>query len=595
MTFSSSKRSESCERPEKNKSGLVSKKNVKTSQSMTAFDGLTAAITKLTERLDFVETTIFGWTLPIEHGLTIQPPQLDFGSPIATGHQRSLRHFMARQTRRGMQFSPYELDASHRQRDVGLIETTAIDDLIEGALAIADRHFQDLEDGNIADEEDDEWEDAFEVISLAPSPLSSAASSPLSSPPRSRPGSPSASVSSKLRQASPDSCKSRSGSPLSDSCPTTPMPIDPADDPDLTPLVHNVHRRWRLEKAVARRRKRRRRAAPHTPFERRPNLHRSQVHREQPPETLNIDAGDLPVSSGGAWTGKRSKEKRRLFNLPELRAMKCKVIQWNGRPKLILDARGRIVAILIGRPEDVDWDTVVDEAVREIHHARKKGVRLRVFKPARPSHRRGQFSVFAAGVSFGGGQKSRCTLSSAKAPEKQEYPSARWFPIEFEPGLIHNFSNSIFPTVTFNCGPDMVTFDHRVSLNLANGLCGITCGGDFDHSVGGHIYLKQLKFVIEFPSGSSILIPSGCVNHGNTPLQPGETRTSMTQYAAGGLFRWVAYGFQSAKSLLSQEGGKEMRDQFDGALGLRWEQALDMFSKYDELEADQKAVFQGLM
>ncbi|KAJ6570657.1 hypothetical protein B0H10DRAFT_1840045, partial [Mycena sp. CBHHK59/15] len=140
---------------------------------------------------------------------------------------------------------------------------------------------------------------------------------------------------------------------------------------------------------------------------------------------------------------------------------------------------------------------------------------------------------------------------------------------EQEPGLIHNFSNSIFPTVTFNCGPDTVTFDHRVSLNLANSLCGITCGGDFDHSVGGHIYLKQLKFVIEFPCGSSILIPSGCVNHGNTPLQPCETRTSMTQYAAGGLFRWVAYGFQSAKSLLSQEGGKEMRDQFDGALGLR--------------------------
>ncbi|KAJ6563768.1 hypothetical protein B0H10DRAFT_2239371 [Mycena sp. CBHHK59/15] len=130
------------------------------------------------------------------------------------------------------------------------------------------------------------------------------------------------------------------------------MPIDPADDPDLTPLVHNVHRRWRLEKAVARRRKRRRRAAPHTPFERRPNY---------------------TGLSGGAWTGKRSKEKRRLFNLPELRAMKCKVIQWNGRePKLISDARGRIVAILIGRPEDVDWDTVVDEAVREIHHARKR-------------------------------------------------------------------------------------------------------------------------------------------------------------------------------------------------------------------------------
>ncbi|KAJ6546152.1 hypothetical protein B0H10DRAFT_2131732 [Mycena sp. CBHHK59/15] len=148
----------------------------------------------------------------------------------------------------------------------------AIDDLIEGALVIADHHFQDLEDGNIADGEDNEWEDAFEVISLAPSPLSSAASSPLLYPPRSRPGSPSASVSSKLQQASPDSCKLCPGSPLSDSCPTTPMPIDLADDLaddlDLPPLIHDVHRRRRLEKAVARRRKSRQRATPHTPFER---------------------------------------------------------------------------------------------------------------------------------------------------------------------------------------------------------------------------------------------------------------------------------------------------------------------------------------
>ncbi|KAJ6599613.1 hypothetical protein B0H10DRAFT_2322761, partial [Mycena sp. CBHHK59/15] len=62
-------------------------------------------------------------------------------------------------------------------------------------------------------------------------------------------------------------------------------------------------------------------------------------------------------------------------------------------------------------------------------------------------------------------------------------------------------------------------------------------------------------------------MPSGCVDHGNTPLQPGETRTSMTQYAAGGLFRWVAYGFQSAKLLLSQVGGKQLRDGIDGVPG----------------------------
>ncbi|KAJ6600899.1 hypothetical protein B0H10DRAFT_2082626 [Mycena sp. CBHHK59/15] len=508
---------------------------------------------------------------------------------------------MARQTRSGTQFSPYALDSLTRDTRV------AIDPLIEDALGAADRYFQGLDDGVIIDDEDsDQWEDAFDcrlITALIP--------------PHSRAVSPSASASSHLRLASPHSRKSRSVTPLSDSRPMTPMLIDPAvGDADVASPAHEIHRRRRNEQAAARRRERRRRAAPHTPFERRPNMHRSQTHREEPPETVNVDAGDLPSSSGGAWTGRRSgKGKCRPFTLPELLAMKCKVIYWNGRdPKLILDARGRIVAILIGRPEDPDWD-------EEMHRARRKGMRHRVFKSARPLHRRGRFSVLAAGVSFGGGQKRPGNLVNNRFARRliqrllknqsirrfagfQSSALATYAPklyryyclilkalFEQEPGLIHNFSNSIFPVVTFNCGPDTVTFDHRDGLNLSHGLCAITCGGNFDHTLGGHIYLKQLKLVIEYPSGSSVLIPSGCVNHGNTPLQPGETRTSMTQYAAGGLFRWVTYGFQSAKSLLSKKGGKEIRDQHDGAPGSRWEEALDMFSKYDDLVADQIAVF----
>ncbi|KAJ6500300.1 hypothetical protein DFH09DRAFT_944946 [Mycena vulgaris] len=128
---------------------------------------------------------------------------------------------------------------------------------------------------------------------------------------------------------------------------------------------------------------------------------------------------------------------------------------------------------------------------------------------------------------------------------------------ERHPGLIHIFANSIFPAATFNCGPDAVTCDHLDYLNLGHGLCGISCGGDFDHTEGGHIHLDlgERRVVIEFPSGSSTLILSGFIRHGNTPIQPGETRHSFTQYAAGGLFRWAAYGFQSAKALLAQGGG----------------------------------------
>jgi hypothetical protein len=116
-------------------------------------------------------------------------------------------------------------------------------------------------------------------------------------------------------------------------------------------------------------------------------------------------------------------------------------------------------------------------------------------------------------------------------------------------------------------------------------------GGEFNHRSGGQIYLKQLNLVIDFPSGATVLIPSAFVDHGNTPIADGETRYSITQYAAGGLFRWVKYGFQSAKSVLASVGGAKLVAAFDGVPGSRWEWALSLFSEVDQLEADREAVF----
>jgi hypothetical protein len=137
----------------------------------------------------------------------------------------------------------------------------------------------------------------------------------------------------------------------------------------------------------------------------------------------------------------------------------------------------------------------------------------------------------------------------------------------------------------------MATFEHTDFLNLINGMCGVSCGGKYDAKKSAHFYMKEFNTVLDFPSGSTILIPSAPISHGNTPLQPGETRYSMTQYAAAALFRWVAYGQQSAKSLLSKPGGQALRDGYDGVAGSRWERAVNMFSKYDELAADHVRVF----
>ncbi|KAJ7841228.1 hypothetical protein B0H13DRAFT_1649273, partial [Mycena leptocephala] len=150
------------------------------------------------------------------------------------------------------------------------------------------------------------------------------------------------------------------------------------------------------------------------------------------------------------------------------------------------------------------------------------------------------------------------------------------------------FSNSIFPATTWNLGPDVVTEEHNDLLNF--GVCGIASGGSYNHKRGGHLYMKQLKLVIEFPSGSSVLIPSAAITHGNTPIAKGETRYSMTQYAAGALFDgqvWVQE--REGPSGAGRWGGEE--ETVDGDPEARAAWALGLFSKIDELEEDRRAIF----
>jgi hypothetical protein len=162
-----------------------------------------------------------------------------------------------------------------------------------------------------------------------------------------------------------------------------------------------------------------------------------------------------------------------------------------------------------------------------------------------------------------------------------------------QPELRRPFKNSIYSGVTWNLGPETVTAEHCDSHNRAHGVCPVTAMGDFDYKKGGHLYMRKLKCVIEFPPRSSAAILSGAFEHGNTPIQKGETRYSMTQYTAGALFRWAEYGFQTARSLLETEGGAEKKAQIDGAPGVRAAQAVGLLSKYDELEADRRMVFGG--
>ena len=153
------------------------------------------------------------------------------------------------------------------------------------------------------------------------------------------------------------------------------------------------------------------------------------------------------------------------------------------------------------------------------------------------------------------------------------------------PGLHLIFKNSIFPAASFNMGPGAVTREHTDHANRAAGLCAIFCAGNFNPRTSGHLVLRQLGLVIEFPPGSVILIPSACCVHGNVGLQPGESRVAFTQYAAGGLFRYVDYGFRTWEHLKEQD--PTAAQQFEEVRETRWKEELTLFSVVDELHEDR--------
>ena len=163
---------------------------------------------------------------------------------------------------------------------------------------------------------------------------------------------------------------------------------------------------------------------------------------------------------------------------------------------------------------------------------------------------------------------------------------------EEHPHLRRFYKGTIFPCLSVNLGPQVVAKKHRDQNNLADGLCWILASGDFDHELGGQLVLWELRLVIDFPSGTGVLIPSAVISHENLPIREGESRTSVTQYAAGGLFRWVEYGFQSWKTLKEKE--PERARAIWEERPIRWRRSVGLFSKYTELCKDRVEAFKNV-
>lgn len=99
---------------------------------------------------------------------------------------------------------------------------------------------------------------------------------------------------------------------------------------------------------------------------------------------------------------------------------------------------------------------------------------------------------------------------------------------------------------------------------------------------GGHFVYYDLKLIVEFPSGWTVMLPSATLRHGNTRIQDGERRYSITQYIPGSLFHWVRHKFWLAKDVPDDE-----RVELDGTVKDRFCEVWGLFSRVNELEKDR--------
>ncbi|KAJ7285531.1 hypothetical protein C8J57DRAFT_1431292 [Mycena rebaudengoi] len=162
---------------------------------------------------------------------------------------------------------------------------------------------------------------------------------------------------------------------------------------------------------------------------------------------------------------------------------------------------------------------------------------------------------------------------------------ANWAPDVYDYYILHMrrpFLNGIWSACTFNLGPRTCALGHRDFANLAFGWCAITVLGTFDYRKGGHLILWDCKLILEFPPGTTILIPSAAIFHSNIPISKHETRYSFTQYTAGGLFRWVTHAFQSEEAYLASLSAEELQREKEERLE-RWKQGAGLFSTLAEL------------
>ncbi|KAL1658923.1 hypothetical protein GGF50DRAFT_66318 [Schizophyllum commune] len=297
-------------------------------------------------------------------------------------------------------------------------------------------------------------------------------------------------------------------------------------------------------------------------------------------------------------------------------------VDWDGRDSgaLAVNEEQVILGMLIGGGKG-GWK----KGHHQLADAMESAATRMTFSAEECQHRRGDFCVKAIGTSHGGGQKEPALLKHSKKNMKELVAITKLKPMKriaqhssrafgnWQPEIYEdyadvqerlfkwnpllrrrrNFKKSVWSCLTLNFGPRTETAPHRDFGNRSCGFCAITSLGRFNPDKGGHLILRELKLVIRFPPGSTIIIPSALITHYNTRIAEDETRFSVTQYTSGAIFRFVEHGCMLNKDYyasLDAEGRKKS-DEVDAA---RWKKGLAKLSRLPQLRREAQRVKAGV-
>ncbi|KAF8874191.1 hypothetical protein BD779DRAFT_1678852 [Infundibulicybe gibba] len=372
----------------------------------------------------------------------------------------------------------------------------------------------------------------------------------------------------------------------------TPTPLT-TPTPELTGSMQTKEnppsKKRKNKKANGERAKRRKEDSVNKPYDYLEHLAKKQrrfIQGENAVHTL-LDTLSLPHASSG-FVGRVESSGSRAWTLDRVRMLEGFAYKaWKGiLPEPICDGEGRVVAVLAGRPNAGGYLECTQQLAKILLDAGSRAkLSTKQKRPGNLVHNANNTTILES-VMSDPNMRRVAGFGSASfalwAPKLFRYYRER---LELlyasNPQLRRLFPNSIFTASTLNCGPQTASFDHVDSANLPFGWCSITALGDFNPVEGGHMVLWDARLVIEFPAGSTILIPSGSMRHSNTTIGKAETRLSFTQFCAGSLFRWVEYGFQTAEDFEKNDPvGKVLVDSWQA---VRWSSGVELFSKLSDL------------